>query len=103
MTLHPATTKLTRSKAIHEFCRECAGETHQDLAECEYLLCSLYRFRRGREQKDVPGRRYTRARAIRQLCVDCMGGQAYLVPRCTCPQCWLFGFRNWGTVHQSST
>lgn len=90
---------LTRSRAIRDRCRECAGDSYRDVTECDVTACPLWRFRLGREVRVAPGSRYTRAKAIRLHCVECMGGQAYLVPQCVSPLCALFGFRNWGTVH----
>lgn len=44
---------MTRSKAIREKCRECAGETAKEVTLCHIFNCTLWPFRFGNSLKST--------------------------------------------------
>jgi len=45
--------KLTFAKAIKLFCIECMGFSQQDVKNCTSVLCPLFKYKTGIEEKDT--------------------------------------------------
>ena len=85
---------MHRSDAIRAYCTECVGDGYP--RECDLKSCALYRYRMGREDKQMPAHgRLPRSGAIRKFCRECVcGSTATAVEnRCLSPKCLLFPFR----------
>jgi len=79
--------KLTRKKAIKEFCLQCMNGNLHEVGLCVDKKCSLYKFR-------IKTGRGSRARAIRSQCVECTVSNMATIRKCSFNgECALFDYR----------